>query len=104
MMSKEERKRLIEKSKEQDKIKKALAEEKRILAAKPIHHVPADPRLKKLPKREAAKIIAQYNDNIAKAEGLLEIAKEPLKIEQPKVEKEIVPEKKKKKSYSKKVE
>lgn len=109
MMSKEERKKLIEKSKEQDRIKKALAEERRLLAAKPIHYVPTDPRLKNLPKKEAVKIIAQYNENIARAEGLMDTLSAPAKTATPKVEapKEKVDEsrketKKTKKSYYKK--
>lgn len=106
MMSKEERERLIEKSKENEKIRKALAEHKRIIAAKPIHHVPNDPRLMNMKKKDAVKLIAQYNENIAKAEGLLETMKEPVKVAAPIVEEkeESVSKKTKKKGYSKKVE
>ncbi len=49
-MSKEERKRLIAKAKDNAKIAQAIAEEKKIIASKPIHHMPTDSRLAHLPK------------------------------------------------------
>ncbi len=84
MMSAERRKALIAKAKEQEEIKKAIREEKLLLASKPVYTLPPDPRLKSLPKEEAVKVIQQHNENLAKSisvreEGLKEpVAKEPV--------------------------
>lgn len=51
-MDASERKRLIAKAKEQSLIKKAIAEEKKIIASKPVHAMPKDERLAHLPKQE----------------------------------------------------
>jgi len=82
-----ERKALIAKAKEQDLIRKAIAEEKRIIASKPIHFMSQDPNLAHLPKREAIKIINQRRENMAR--GIATINEEvTLPKEEPKVAEE----------------
>lgn len=86
-MSKEERKRLIEKAKEQKKIAQAIAEEKKIIANTPIHYMPTDPRLSKLPKKEAVEIINARREKVARGAALMtsEIEKE----EKPEVDAKV---------------
>jgi len=82
-----ERKRLIAKGKENKRIAEAIAEEKRIIASKPIHYMPKDERLAHLPKVEAIKLLNKHRENVAKGTAIMEgIAEVPKEV--PKEEKE----------------
>lgn len=70
-MSAAERKKLIAKGKENARIAEAIAEEKRILASKPVHRMTPDERLKSLPKTEAVKIIDEKRERMAAGIALM---------------------------------
>ncbi len=103
MMDAAERKRLIAKGKDNAKIAEAIAEEKRILANKPVHRMTPDPRLKHLPKHAdpkkpgelcAVDVLNEKRERMAAGVALMSGAsvkeapkKEAPKAEKPKVEK-----------------
>ena len=99
-MDASERKRLIAKKDEQKRIAEAVAEEKRIIASKPIHYMPKDDRLAKLPKAEAIKISNKRREQRARGLSIMEEALE----ETPEIQKEAEEAPKPKRGRSKRVE
>ena len=101
-----ERKRLIKLNAENKKIAEAVAEEKRILASKPIYYMPKDDSLARLPKSEAVKIIHKRRENVAKGMAVMNetVIEHPAIATKEEADKIDVEDKPKKRGRSKKVE
>lgn len=104
VMDAAERKRLIAKGEELKLIAEARAEEKQIIASKPIHFMEKDERLAHMPKSEAVKLIRAKNEAIARGQAIMRADADQEKVVEKvaeKVEEKVIP---KKRGRSKKVE
>ncbi len=82
-----ERKRLIARGKENEKIAEAIAEERRILAKKPVHRMEPDPRLKHMKKADAVKLLNEKRERMATGVAIMAGKSEAPPKEAPKAEK-----------------